>query len=127
MVDAYKELDALIASAPRMVSTDARLFLLDRYEQVFNIRNHEDPTDQHPYGPIRMNDCEDWVEGGAVYERMKEFKHKRIHEHFGVSFQEFIDQPTYRCNQMLKLAAQTQKKEAAIVKELDEIERSQNR
>lgn len=106
-----------------MVSTDARLFLLDRYEQLYRIRNHEDPTAQHPFGPILMNDCEDWATGGAVYERMREFKNKRIHEHFGISFQEFIDQPTYRCDQMLRLAAQSQKKENDIVDGLRDLDR----
>lgn len=107
-----------------MASTDARLFLLDRYEQVFRIRNHDDPTAQHPFGPILMNECEDWATGGAVYERMKEFKNKRIHEHFGISFLEFIDQPTYRCDQMLRLAAAAQRKEKEVVDGLDNIERN---
>lgn len=107
-----------------MTSTSARLFLLDRYEQIFGIRNHDDPTESHPYGPILMNDCEDVVTNGAVHERMKEYKARRIHEYFGLSFTEFIDQPTYRVVEMLKLAAISNKKESAITEEIDELERS---
>jgi len=105
-----------------MPSTSVRLFLLDRYEQTFGIRNHDDPTDAHPYGPILMNECEDVFTDGAVHERMKEYKSKRIFDHFGLSFTEFIDQPTHRVIQMLKLAATSQKKEQQIVDSLPRVE-----
>ena len=107
-----------------MTSTSARLFLLDRYEQIFKIRNHDDPTDSHPYGPILMNDCEDAITNGAVHERMKEYKSKRINEHFGLSFTEFIDQPTYRVVEMLKLASASQKKDQAIIDDIDRMEQA---
>ena len=81
--------------------------LMDRYETTFGIRNHDAEIGedaQHPFGVILFNEKEDVISGGAMYERMVAYHDKNIREHFGLSFNEFIDQPSWRVELMLKLA-----------------------
>lgn len=97
-------LNHLIENAGRMKSTDVQLLLLDRYEHLHGLHDFE--GDPNPFDPILMNEGEDWVRGGAIDERMDQYIKKGIKDLFGLSFNEFIDQPTYRVHLMLKKAVE---------------------
>ncbi len=61
-----------------------------------------------------MNDCEDPITNGAVHERMKEYVDSGIKDQFGLSFLEFIDQPTSRVRLMVELGKVQKTKDTKI-------------
>jgi hypothetical protein len=104
----------LITSSPRLVSTDAQMVLRDRYETSFQIYNHNEKAGDHPFSLIMMNWNEDTVTGGALYERMSQYVDRDIQKYFGLSFYEFIEQPTYVITMQLEIAEDRIRKEAPL-------------
>jgi hypothetical protein len=94
----------LITNSPRLVSTDAQLLLRDRYETNFQIYNHNEKSGDHPFSLIMMNWNEDSITGGSLHERMNNYIDYDIQKYYGLSFKEFIDQPTYVITMQLEIA-----------------------
>jgi hypothetical protein len=86
----------------RLESSEVQLLLLDQYEQLYGLRDHE--REGHPFGPILFNDLEDVYTDGAVHERMQQYDKLGIKDIFGMSYSEFISHPTHRVMQMLEYA-----------------------
>lgn len=105
----------------RLTSSDTQLLLLDRYEQIFGLRDHE--SEGHPFGPILMNDLEDVYTDGAMHERFRQYDRLGIYDIFKISFNEFIEHPTFRVMQMLDYATSVQhEKSRKTKKALEELE-----
>lgn len=100
----------MIESSPKLKSTDAQIVIRDRYETHFNIYNHAAGAND-PFGLIRKNWNEDTVSNGPLSERMQQYIDLRIHDYFKVSFDEFIDRPTWQCELMLAKAEENINKE----------------
>ena len=99
-------LDSLMQKYGRLTSSDTQLLLLDQYEQLYGLRDHE--AEAHPFGPILMNEMEDVFTDGAMHERMRQYDKLGIKDIFGMSFTEFIEHPTYRVMQFLEYAQNVQ-------------------
>jgi len=124
-VDFDSVLSDLIDQSPRLKSTDAQIVLRDRYETYFGVYNHS-AQPAHPFGLISMNWTEDNVTGGPLSERMHQFVDYRIGEYFKVSFDEFIDRPTWQCDLMIKTASEFMRREKPIIdKALDQMKANQ--
>lgn len=117
-VDVNAVLEELIEKAPRLKSTDAQMVLRDQYETTYGIYNHAVPENDHPFALIMMNDSEDTVTHGALHDRMTQYLDCDIHKYFGLSFLEFIEQPTYVIVMQLELAQERIRKEAPITNAL---------
>lgn len=104
----------LITNSPRLVSTDAQMVLRDRYETSFQIYNHSDKAGEHPFALIMMNWNEDVITNGTLHERMNQYIDRDIQKYFGLSFHEFIDQPTYVITMQLEIAEDRIRKEAPL-------------
>lgn len=95
-VDVEEHLRMLIDKLPRLISSvDAQLVLRDQYEVTFGIYNHEQPNAEHPFALILQHWSEDTVTLGPLHGRMKQYIDAEIQKWFGLSFDKFIDQPTY--------------------------------
>jgi hypothetical protein len=121
-VDIQQEVASLISSSARFTSTDAQLILRDRYETLFGIFNHSaleeycktNPEFASELALVLQHWSEDTITDGPMHERMTQFVDYGIHKYFGLSFNEFIDQPTYRVQLMLEVAEKRVKAEAEI-------------
>jgi hypothetical protein len=90
------------------------MVLRDRYETSFNIYNHNEKAGDHPFALIMMNWNEDTVTAGSLHERMNQYIDRDIQKYFGLSFNEFIDQPTYVIAMQLEVAEDRIRKEAPL-------------
>lgn len=90
------------------------MVLRDRYETLFQIYNHSLEASDHPFALIMMNWNEDVVSHGTLYERMRQYIDMEIQKYFGLSFNEFIDQPTYVVMLQLEVAEARLRKEAPL-------------
>jgi hypothetical protein len=101
----------IIESVPKLGSIHAQMLLLDRYETTYQIYNHED-AGAHPFGAILMHWNQDTITEGGLHERMREFAALEVGKTFNISFPDFLDQPTYVCELMLKTVRDKIRKDA---------------
>lgn len=101
----------IIETVPKMGSIHARMVLNDRYEKTYQIYDHDDPG-AAPFAPILMHWNQDTITEGGLHERMKEFMGLDVAKYFNISFPEFLDQPTYVCELMLKTVRDKIRKDA---------------
>lgn len=121
-IDAKGPLGDLIEYAPKLASVDAQLMLLERYETTYQIFDHQDVGGNHPFALILMHWNQDVITEGSLHGRMRRFVDTDIAKYFNISFTEFIDQPSYVCDLMIKVAAEKIRKEApAVAKALKEL------
>lgn len=105
-------------NAKGLKSTDAQLLLRDSYETLYGIYNHAGAEGLDPLALVMMNPSENTVLRGPLRVRMKEYIDKGIQKYFGMSFDKFIDQPTYVIELMLIEANERIEKEAPAVNHL---------
>lgn len=117
-VDVNASIDELIQTAPRLVSTDAQMVLRDKYETTYGIYNHADPANDNPFALVMMLDSEDVITHGELHERMSQYVDCDIHKYFGLSFDAWLDQPSYVIRMQLELAQEKIKKEAPMAEAL---------
>lgn len=86
----------------RLLSTDLQILLRGRYEQSHGIFDHAAAEEDH-FALVRHNWSEDTITASRLRERMESYLDATIHKHFGLSFTEFIDQPTYVCDLMIEV------------------------
>lgn len=114
-------LQDLIERAPKLVSTDAQLLLRDRYETSYNIFNHAAPGPMgghHPLALVLQHWNEDTVTDGPLRERVEQYLDHQILKHFGLSLEEFLDNPSYKCNLLLKIAAERNAKDDRVTSDI---------
>jgi len=86
------------------------MVLNEYYEKTYQIYNHDDPGAE-PFAPILMHWNQDTITEGGLHERMKEFVMLDVGKCFNISFPEFLEQPTYVCELMLKTVRDKIKRE----------------
>lgn len=106
-----------IARVPkRFVSTDVQILLRERYEQAHGIYHHQGAKDDH-FALVRHHWCEDSISSSRLRERMEAFLDLGVGKHFNMSWNEFIDQPTYVCDLQLEIL----EKRAPVNNELEDL------
>ena len=101
-------LRATVKLAPKLKAVAAQILLLDRYETIYGIYNHDHEDPARPWALVAMHEAEDVVSGSQLHERMEQFVEKEVHKWFGISWLEFIEQPTDACIKMLEISARHQ-------------------
>lgn len=88
----------------RFVSTDVQILFRERYEQAHGIYDHKAATNDH-FALVRHHWCEDVIGASRLRERMESFLEAKVGAptNFNMSFQEFLEQPTYVCDLMLEV------------------------
>lgn len=84
------------------MSTDVQILLRERYEQAHGIYDHKAAENDH-FALVRHHWCEDAIGSSRLRERMESFLEARVGHHFNLSFQEFLNQPSYVCDLMLEV------------------------
>jgi len=113
-VDINSSIEELIEKAPRLKSTDAQMVLRDQYESTYGIYNHAAEGADHPFALILQHWCEDSVTHGSLHERMNQYIDLDIQKYFGLTFTDFIEQPTYVIQMQLEIAQERIRKEAPL-------------
>lgn len=112
-------LETLIEKVDRcIVSTDAQLLLRDRYETTHGIFNHDTPGiggGDHPLALVLHHWNEDTITNGVLRERVEQYLDNQIQKHFGLSIDEFLDNPTYVCDLYIKIAGDRARRESDTV------------
>lgn len=123
-VDIVPALRHLLKVSPKLCATDARLVLLEMYEQEYGIYNHALGDPNRPLASVAMHPAENVLEGSFLDERIEQFADKEVTKHFGLSLIEFLDLPTDVCFKILEVAAKRQKVEgstaASLLNQLDQ-------
>ena len=114
-----KNLQNLFENSPRLVSTEAQILLRDIYEVDFNIYRHDHPQATSPLGLVLMNWNEDTVSQGQLRERLEQYIDVDIFKYFHLSFQEWVDQPSYLCDLQIEIASDRIRKEAPKLEEAE--------
>jgi hypothetical protein len=119
-VDPAVALQDLLERAKNMCSTDAQIALRDSYETSFGIYRHDAPNLDDPFALIRMHWSEDTVTGSRLHERMSEYLDADIGKFFNLSFNEYIDNPTYICDFMFQEARRRISREKPVIDALQD-------
>ena len=82
-----------------------QIILRERYEQAHGIYDHKNANNDH-FALIRQHWSEDAIGASRLRERLEGYLEARVMHHFGMSFKEFLEQPTYLCDLMLEVIEQ---------------------
>lgn len=85
--------------------------LLEQYETVFGIYNHQAVDPSRPMASVAMHPAENTSEGGLLDERLQQFVDKKVSHYFGLSLKEFLDYPPDMCMKILEICAHKQKED----------------
>ena len=100
--------------APQMCSTDTQLFLLDRYDTIFGICNHDLADPSKTLLHVAMHAAEDFTSGSLLYERLDQFADLQVGKFFNISLTEFLELPSDVCTHLLEKSASMQKTEGTL-------------
>jgi hypothetical protein len=91
------------------------MLLQAAYEETFGIHTHfgiDESVD--PLGLCASNTAEHWVpEENPLKERMRQFLNCNIGTLFNLSFDEFVNRPTYEVEMLISVATEKQAAESA--------------
>lgn len=91
------------------------MVLMDQYETKFGIFNHELGADARPLALVALHPAEDTTTHSRLYERMVQYADLEVYSVFGVSWPEFISQPTDVCIYQLEVCAAKQRRKGQVV------------
>lgn len=98
----------LLAKSPKIKSIEAQILLRESYETIYGIYNHDVNDPEHPLALVEFHEAEDNTTGSLLHERLDMFAQKQVHKWFGISWPEFVAQPTDLCLRMLEIAGKKQ-------------------
>jgi hypothetical protein len=107
-----------------MDSVNARIVLLSWYESKYGIYNHFNTRKDRPMALISMHsESEDINDGSILEEAMSTYVKFNIKDTFGLSLDEFLNNPRDVCQMMGKIASTALAQKNRVV---DEIEKGMN-
>lgn len=99
-----------------MSSIDAQLVLRDQYDIKYGIYDHSMPGAEHPFQLMLHNWVEDTFRDGELHERFQRYLDHDVYKYTGMSFEQFIEQPTHVCLMMFEGIQRKIAKQAPEVK-----------
>ena len=106
-VDFASFLTESLEHLPAVSPTIGWLYLLERYETAFGIFNHD--MDNNSLGIMLMHEAEDTLEGSLLRRRMRQYLEHDVLKFFGLDFTDFLAQPRYVLEEMLKACTNKQR------------------
>lgn len=82
--------------------------IIELYETFYGIHNHTVNTNE--FASIAYNHSEEYLEDGLFENYVSIFVHKEIYKKLGMGFTDFISQPRYKINSILKIIDELDKK-----------------
>lgn len=120
-------LETLLKNVPQICSTDAQLLMLEQYETLFGIYDHNKkrPDHEDPFAVVALHPAEDSFSYSLLRERMEQFAHHDVAKAFGCSWNEFLLMPAPDAEEILEISARRKAREdssnADIVNQLGHI------
>ncbi len=90
-------------------SRSARLVLMDRYESMFGIFDHERLGRSKPLSVVAMHPKEDATSYSKLYRTFFRYRQHRINEKFGLDIHEFLSLPHEFVELMFKVSTEETK------------------
>jgi hypothetical protein len=103
-----------MAQAPKLISSDATLLLMEAYETTYGIHNHSSGDVERPLAAVAMHPPENALVGSTLYGRIEQFAEFGVAKHFGLSFSEFLDLPPYVAGRILEVSSARTKLEGVV-------------
>lgn len=98
----------------KLGSTDTALVMLEKYETVYGLHNHDAPDPNRPLAMLAINAAEDASTGSSLYERIDQFEERKIFQRFGVALDKFLELPSDICMRLMEVAKAKQDKEGQM-------------
>ena len=113
-VDVVEPIKRLLETSPKLCATDAKLVLLELYENTYGIYNHAVFDPDRPMANVAMHPAEDVSAGSLLDERIEQFADRQVSKFFGMSLTEFLQYPTELCMRILEICGRKQKYENTV-------------
>lgn len=84
----------------------------EAYDETYGIAYHNE--DSNPSSLFARKSAEDTFYNNGLYERMEEFTLRKVGTYFNISFDAFLQQPSYVCDMMIEVASQRCKEDADV-------------
>lgn len=112
-IEISRLLERLLKTVPKLCSTDAQLLMLEQYETLFGIFDHNKPgvSASNPFAVVELHAAEDVYTYSLKRERMEQFMFHGVKDAFGVSWLEYLQLPAADAQEMMIMAAQRKAKE----------------
>lgn len=107
----------LLPQIPNQI--DVKIAMQDLYEIKYGIFNHLGTGGSRPMSSVAFHPCEDVNHESMLQVAMEKYIENNIHDHFHVSFLEFMSLPTDITAMMHEIAVRAQEKKAAELKEIE--------
>lgn len=111
-------IQALESVHQTLCATDASIILREKYETLFGIYNHANADPARPLASMAMHWMEDATLHSPLYERIQQFRRRKIAQWFGISLPEFLELPSDICRTMMEEAGIAIEEEAKITTQL---------
>jgi hypothetical protein len=85
--------------------------MLENYETLFGIYNHDLEEKDRPFALVEMHTAEDTYTSSLLYERMREFAYHKVDSTFQISFLDFLALPVHMATEMMLVAAKEKARE----------------
>ncbi|MDR3392229.1 MAG: hypothetical protein P4L77_10905 [Sulfuriferula sp.] len=106
-------LETLLKNVPRICSTDAQLLMLEQYETLFGIYDHNKKRQafEDPFAVVALHPAEDSYSYSLMRERMEQFCFHNVSQFFGCSWNEFLLMPACDAEEILQISARRKAKD----------------
>lgn len=92
----------------------ARIILKEAYDIEYGLYDHDDPNLQHPLQYHLMSEQNKVAKFGLYRQYLRQYYHFRVKEFFDLSFEEFINTPMDRVDDILAVAAELMEKKSEV-------------
>lgn len=117
-------MERIIKHPSRLASTDVQILMRENYEQAYGIYNHKGTTNDH-FALVRHHASEDAISFSRMRERLEAFVVNKIGTALNMSFNEFLDQPSYLCDFQIEVISSIKPEgEEALRALMAEVEKS---
>lgn len=105
-MDAEDYLMEYLSKLPKLNRVDAKIVLNDLYDKHYGICNHTTVSNQRPLSSVGFHPAEVLNEDSLLEEGMRLYISRNIHEHFKMSWTEFMDLPRDVAQSMIRIAGE---------------------
>lgn len=109
-VECSAAIEDLLNKVPILCSTDTQLLLMDKYDFIYGICNHDLVEASRPLSIIALHPAENTDAGSTIYERIDQFATLQVGKYFNLSLTEFLEYPRDIVIHILEIASKMQEK-----------------
>lgn len=95
-----------LETLPKLNRVDAKIVLSDLYDKHYGICDHSAVSSQRPLSSVALHPAEILNEDSLLEEGMRLYISRNIHEHFKLSWTEFMDLPRDIAQSIIRIAGE---------------------